>query len=736
MASINLGFRDQRNSVELALAPGRPLSVSVIASGNLPLGKFGSALKVASAGLAAASAVSESVGMIKSVATMAPASFTSFKLQLQSQAQNKALSATLTSSLDAFNTARVSGTLSVGGTIPGTSISVGGTFDVNNLLQLSGVGSGVASAAAVAGQLAVRAAQLAALTDSISNAVSAVKFFGTTIKENFNKQANPTDDDLDKPSTPAIARGGADAAKDTAKKTKASLLARGAKAAVGAPKSWVRNIGSLKEPLRSFKLTPGFSSALNMTFASDNASQSAFTEPNSAYKTQWPWNQATITESGHMFELDDTPGGQRVHLYHRAGSFIEMHPDGKVVYKATNDQYSITLADQYVQVKGKCLVSVDGDASIYAKGDVQVQSDENIKINAKKNFEVYADNISLRAKNKSTVDGTSIDLRYVQLPGAPVITPSGLAPRMSVGALKTDYPDAMVKMAAQIAIDQTLNKLFVKKVKTQLATAITAPQVALASRDMMRILEYTQLGSFSKGIKWPALRQPKTTAPLPKTNPLMNPLVYQAKSQDAQAYRGRMFDTPEETAEMELYQAHVDTRRSLNDLPTQSQVPVPGNRTTPTNLRPEPEELRRVVYLNRSAYTNSVIDPSVLLGTSSFTLGDVVDVFRAPDVANFISPPVVLTDKFVAPTVGEIELPSPTPVPNNPNNPTPPGTPSPTSTPTSSSTPAPNPCFNGIAGGWNFLGYCSSGCTPAPNGCGEYEDEISCLRKNGCLNNE
>ena len=54
-----------------------------------------------------------------------------------------------------------------------------------------------------------------------------------------------------------------------------------------------------------------------------------WTEPESAantdYQPVYPYNNVTQTRSGHMFELDDTKGRERVRLQHRANTFIEMH---------------------------------------------------------------------------------------------------------------------------------------------------------------------------------------------------------------------------------------------------------------------------------------------------------------------------------------------------------------------------------------------------------------------------
>ena len=51
-------------------------------------------------------------------------------------------------------------------------------------------------------------------------------------------------------------------------------------------------------------------------------------EPDSYYAAKYPYNHVYETESGHALEFDDTKGAERVHLYHRSGSYVEYGPFG------------------------------------------------------------------------------------------------------------------------------------------------------------------------------------------------------------------------------------------------------------------------------------------------------------------------------------------------------------------------------------------------------------------------
>jgi hypothetical protein len=122
-----------------------------------------------------------------------------------------------------------------------------------------------------------------------------------------------------------------------------------------------------------------------------------WTEPESAANIEtppvYPYNNIQQTESGHSFELDDTPTRERVRLQHRAGTFLEMHPNGDEVHKVYGTGYEIHLKGKNVLIKGTCNITIEGDANMEVKGDhnVQVAGDYNILVGGKMNTRVVGD---------------------------------------------------------------------------------------------------------------------------------------------------------------------------------------------------------------------------------------------------------------------------------------------------------------------------------------------------------
>ena len=113
-------------------------------------------------------------------------------------------------------------------------------------------------------------------------------------------------------------------------------------------------------------------------------------EPKSPANPKYPFNHVRETESGHIQEFDDTPGFERIHEYHRAGTFYEIHPDGTKVTKIVGEDYEIVHKNKQVRVRGNVNVYVDGDTNLYVRGNMYGQIDENLKFNVGKNIDFHA----------------------------------------------------------------------------------------------------------------------------------------------------------------------------------------------------------------------------------------------------------------------------------------------------------------------------------------------------------
>lgn len=134
-------------------------------------------------------------------------------------------------------------------------------------------------------------------------------------------------------------------------------------------------------------------------------------EPETPYQAKYPFNHVRFSESGHLEELDDTPGAERMHRYHRSGTFEEIHPDGSKVLKIVNSQYEVILKDNNLHVKGDLNVTVEGKANIYSKGDCIVQTDGNMEQVVAQDLKINAGGqVQISAGDLVTIKGNTIKL--------------------------------------------------------------------------------------------------------------------------------------------------------------------------------------------------------------------------------------------------------------------------------------------------------------------------------------
>jgi GH24 family phage-related lysozyme (muramidase) len=102
--------------------------------------------------------------------------------------------------------------------------------------------------------------------------------------------------------------------------------------------------------------------------SSDQEKVASFEEPTPAYNAQYPYNRV-IETSSHSIELDDTPGAERITIWHKSGSYVSIDTNGTTVQKSMSDRYDINESHQHVYVGGKNLVTIEGDSRVLVKGN-------------------------------------------------------------------------------------------------------------------------------------------------------------------------------------------------------------------------------------------------------------------------------------------------------------------------------------------------------------------------------
>lgn len=105
-----------------------------------------------------------------------------------------------------------------------------------------------------------------------------------------------------------------------------------------------------------------------------------FGEPELAASPQYPYNHVRSTTSGHLMEMDDTPGSERINIEHSSGSGVEIFSDGKTVYRSKGNSYAMDEGDSYHGINGKFFQTSINDMNIRTTADLTQQADGSVNI--------------------------------------------------------------------------------------------------------------------------------------------------------------------------------------------------------------------------------------------------------------------------------------------------------------------------------------------------------------------
>ena len=106
-------------------------------------------------------------------------------------------------------------------------------------------------------------------------------------------------------------------------------------------------------------------------------------EPSSKYNSKYPYNTVNESESGHVTEIDDTPGAERLVRRHRTGTFEEIYPDGSRVIKVVGDDHEIILKDKNLFVDGDLNLTVGGNLNIKVGKSLRFDVENQVRVKTK-----------------------------------------------------------------------------------------------------------------------------------------------------------------------------------------------------------------------------------------------------------------------------------------------------------------------------------------------------------------
>ena len=107
---------------------------------------------------------------------------------------------------------------------------------------------------------------------------------------------------------------------------------------------------------------------------------------------KYPYNHVYESEAGHIMEIDDTRGGERLHREHSCGTFEEWHPTGDRVIKVIGSNYELVAGSSNVIISGDVNLTIEGNKKELIKGDyiLEVEGDFTRKVHKNERVKIGA----------------------------------------------------------------------------------------------------------------------------------------------------------------------------------------------------------------------------------------------------------------------------------------------------------------------------------------------------------
>ena len=116
-----------------------------------------------------------------------------------------------------------------------------------------------------------------------------------------------------------------------------------------------------------------------------------WSQPAIPYAAVYPYNHVFESESGHVFEIDDTLDNERIYQAHRTGTSFEIDKDGNQVDIVKGDHYNIISGKRQVVIEGNTDITIGGRHKLYINKDGATDNHYDIQVGPNANINIQID---------------------------------------------------------------------------------------------------------------------------------------------------------------------------------------------------------------------------------------------------------------------------------------------------------------------------------------------------------
>jgi len=141
-------------------------------------------------------------------------------------------------------------------------------------------------------------------------------------------------------------------------------------------------------PTADFDIVPVEEHVSTEITASDG---DTWSQPAIPYAAVYPYNHVFESESGHVFEIDDTLDNERIYQAHRTGTSFEIDKDGNQVDIVKGDHYNIVSGKRQVVIEGNTDITIGGRHKLYINKDGATDNHYDIQVGPNANINIQID---------------------------------------------------------------------------------------------------------------------------------------------------------------------------------------------------------------------------------------------------------------------------------------------------------------------------------------------------------
>ena len=129
----------------------------------------------------------------------------------------------------------------------------------------------------------------------------------------------------------------------------------------------------------------------HISVAIEASDSDTWNQPDIPYAAVYPYNHVFESESGHVFEIDDTLDNERIYQAHRTGTSYEIDKDGNQVDIVKGDHYNIVSGKRQVVIEGNTDITIGGRHKLYINKDGATDNHYDIQVGPNANINIQID---------------------------------------------------------------------------------------------------------------------------------------------------------------------------------------------------------------------------------------------------------------------------------------------------------------------------------------------------------